>query len=142
LTANVLIEYIMINCYQEVKMQNIGTLLKLARTAQGLTQRDLARKAGLSQTAIARIESGRISKPGYKICTSLAKALGQSPELFLDAQQMRKEKQKETIASTLVRCGVDEKAAWLIVKSLRSDTKGKVAKALEKTKKKKGLKDE
>ena len=59
LTADVLIEYIMINCYQEVKMQNIGTLLKLARTAQGLTQRDLARKAGLSQTAIARIESGR-----------------------------------------------------------------------------------
>lgn len=36
-----------------------GALLRQARRARGLTQRDLADRTGIAQTTIARIESGR-----------------------------------------------------------------------------------
>ena len=39
----------------------LARMLILARRAAGLTQKDLAEKMGTSQSAIARMESGRVS---------------------------------------------------------------------------------
>jgi transcriptional regulator with XRE-family HTH domain len=39
--------------------RDAGALLRAARLAAGMSQRDLARRAGTSQSAIAAVESGR-----------------------------------------------------------------------------------
>lgn len=38
-----------------------GTLVRNSRTAAGLTQTELARRAGTTQAAVARLESGRVN---------------------------------------------------------------------------------
>lgn len=49
--------------------------LRQARTAAGLSQRALARRAGMAQPAIARIESGKVN-PGVDTLVHLLAACG------------------------------------------------------------------
>ncbi len=52
-----------------------GKLVFVARARAGLTQSKLARKCGMKQESIARIESGR-SLPSTRTLETIAKALG------------------------------------------------------------------
>ena len=52
-----------------------GSIVREARLRAGLTQRDLAAAAGLSQPTIARIESG-VSRPTVEQVTRLVEACG------------------------------------------------------------------
>jgi transcriptional regulator with XRE-family HTH domain len=52
--------------------------LRELRTAAGLTQQDLAVKAGLSMSAVAHLEGGRIPDPRLSTLKALARALGVS----------------------------------------------------------------
>ena len=52
----------------------VSQLIK-ARAKKGLTQRDLAKKMGTKQSAIARIESGN-ANPSVSFLEKLAQALG------------------------------------------------------------------
>ncbi|HUD10263.1 MAG TPA: helix-turn-helix transcriptional regulator [Candidatus Saccharimonadales bacterium] len=51
-----------------------GSRLKGARTAIGLTQNEVAKKAGISTNHYARLERGEI-KPKFEMIEKLAKAL-------------------------------------------------------------------
>lgn len=51
--------------------------LRQARTSAGLSQRKLARRSGMAQPAIARIESGRV-EPGIDTLAKLLDACGVS----------------------------------------------------------------
>ncbi len=53
-----------------------GNLIKLARHDSGLSQRDLARRAGTSQAAVAAYESGRRS-PSLATLARIVRAAGQ-----------------------------------------------------------------
>jgi transcriptional regulator with XRE-family HTH domain len=53
-----------------------GTKLKRLRRGAGLTQTELAKKAGVSQSAIGMIESGQRKEPHPHTLAKLAKALG------------------------------------------------------------------
>src|SRR5262245_58653184 len=57
-----------------------GSLIRSARQQQGLSQSELARRAGTSQSAVARIESGRTS-PTVETLERLAGALRMDLEL-------------------------------------------------------------
>lgn len=57
-------------------------LLKAARAAAGLSQRDLARRAGTAQSVVARIELGETS-PTVRTLNRLLEAAGASPEMSL-----------------------------------------------------------
>jgi len=49
-----------------------------ARLAAGLTQRELARRAGVAPSVISRIESGEVKRPDWSTTERIAAALGRS----------------------------------------------------------------
>ena len=53
----------------------LGRNLKTARVSAGLTQQELAVRAGIALTILAQIESGS-SDPGLRLLGTLAKAVG------------------------------------------------------------------
>lgn len=50
-------------------------LLKMARRRAGVTQRELARRSGVPQPTVSRIEAGRMS-PTYELLDRLLRACG------------------------------------------------------------------
>ena len=61
----------------------LAETIMTARTAQGLTQAELAARMNTSQSYIARLESGRIS-PSMKTWRRLAAATGTRPKVTLE----------------------------------------------------------
>jgi len=57
-----------------------GCLIRERREQLGLSQRSLARRSGLTQAAISRIERG-ITAPNWETVRSLLLAMGYDPEL-------------------------------------------------------------
>lgn len=57
-----------------------GEKLKMLRKANGMTQAQLAKKAGLSNGAIGNFESGKRTKVSFESVCKLADALGVEPE--------------------------------------------------------------
>lgn len=58
-------------------MENsLGNLIKKAREEKVISQRELARRTGIDNTEISRIEKGTRKKPGYKVLKKLAEELG------------------------------------------------------------------
>ena len=64
-------------------MATIGKNIKKLRTKQGLSQDDLARKAGLKYSTLAKIEGDFVTKPGVQMVAKIAKVLGVSVEDLL-----------------------------------------------------------
>lgn len=64
-------------------MATIGENIKRLRTRQGLSQDDLARKAGLKYSTLAKIEGDFVTKPGVQMIAKIAKELGVSIEELL-----------------------------------------------------------
>lgn len=58
-------------------VRRFATRLREIRLARGLTQADLAHRAVITPTYIARLESGRVA-PGIDLVDRLAKAMGSS----------------------------------------------------------------
>ena len=64
-------------------MATIGENIKKLRTKQGLSQDDLARKAELKYSTLAKIEGDFVTKPGVQMIAKIAKVLGVSMEDLL-----------------------------------------------------------
>ena len=69
-------------------MSSVSSAVKAARTRAGLSQPELAIRAGVSQAAVSRIEAGRRS-PGSRMLLNLARALGVSVEALIDPPKPR-----------------------------------------------------
>jgi len=54
---------------------DIGEAIQKVRLDKGLTQEELARKADIPYTTLAKIESGMVSNPRMKTLQKIAKAL-------------------------------------------------------------------
>ena len=61
-------------------MATIGENIKKQRAKQGLSQDDLARKAELKYSTLAKIEGDFVKKPGVQMIAKIARALGVSME--------------------------------------------------------------
>ncbi len=68
-------------------IKNFGLALAAARRAAGLTQSELARRAGTSQSAVARIEQGPTSPTLDTVC-KLATAAGFTVRLALEPRDV------------------------------------------------------
>lgn len=64
-------------------MATIGENIKKLRIKQGLSQDDLARKAELKYSTLAKIEGDFVKKPGVQLMAKIAKALSVSIEDLL-----------------------------------------------------------
>ena len=64
-------------------MATIGENIKRLRTKQGISQDDLARKAELKYSTLAKIEGDLEKKPGVQMIAQIAKVLGVSVEDLL-----------------------------------------------------------
>lgn len=106
-------------------------VLRLARVAQRMTQRELATLSGLSQSLVTKIENGRVKNPRPEVRLALAKALQQPPDLLLTSEEMDAQDEKDGLMAMLVRCGVAERAAGLIVQSIRARSRSKIRRELE-----------
>ena len=64
-------------------MATIGENIKRLRTKHGISQDDLARKAELKYSTLAKIEGDFVKKPGVQMMAKIAKALSVSIEDLL-----------------------------------------------------------
>jgi transcriptional regulator with XRE-family HTH domain len=62
-----------------------GVRLREVREAAGLSQRQLARQAGLSHEAVSRLERGATTTPRWATMRRLAGALGMAPERLVES---------------------------------------------------------
>lgn len=79
-------------------------LVREARRRAGLTQRELAERAGTTQSAIARVESGRLS-PSFDAVLRLVRLCG----LRLDVAMEPYDDSDVAQAEALLRLSVDER---------------------------------
>lgn len=77
-----------------------GDLVRARRDAHGLSQRQLALRAGTTQAAISRIERGENS-PSFTTLASLLAALGEEPAL--EARRMESDYDEAHLAANLAR---------------------------------------
>jgi DNA-binding XRE family transcriptional regulator len=59
-----------------VSPRRLATVIRKLRDAEGLTQEELAKKAGVTQSYIAQLESGLKKNPSLPTLKKLARALG------------------------------------------------------------------
>jgi transcriptional regulator with XRE-family HTH domain len=84
-------------------------LVREARRRAGLTQQELAERTGTTQSAIARLESGRTS-PSFDLVLKLIKAAGFRLDVALDPYDDSDIAQAEA----LLRLPVDERLDYLV----------------------------
>ena len=70
--------------------------LKRLRSEHGLSQRNLALRAGLNRSYLSRLENAK-NDPRLEIVGKLAKVLGVTPAQLLDAEQAHQSEQKVAI---------------------------------------------
>jgi predicted transcriptional regulator len=79
----------------------IAAVLLEARRQAGLTQRDLARRAGTAQSVVARIEAGTTS-PTWDTLARLVRAAGFDPRVGLDLRPTRTSHMLEDVPRILL----------------------------------------
>ncbi|MDP3495567.1 MAG: helix-turn-helix transcriptional regulator [Hyphomonadaceae bacterium] len=63
--------------------KRVGANLRRVREAQGISQEDLADRAGLHRTYVSGVERG-VRNPTVKVLDKTAKALKVKPSVFLE----------------------------------------------------------
>jgi transcriptional regulator with XRE-family HTH domain len=63
-------------------MEHVGGLIRHYRGEAGLTQEELAERAGLAPSSVVHLESGEVKRPRAKTLAKLAAALGVDPREF------------------------------------------------------------
>jgi transcriptional regulator with XRE-family HTH domain len=77
-----------------------ATLLRQARTAAGLTQRELARRARTAQSVVARIEL-RLTSPSWDTLSRLLAAAGFEARAELESRPARRSHMLDDVARIL-----------------------------------------
>ena len=63
--------------------KTLGTRIRQARLRYGMSQAELARRIGISGTALNQIESGKTPDPGVSRIVGIASVLGVSTDYLL-----------------------------------------------------------
>ncbi len=82
-------------------MPSLGKRVQAARLAAGLSQGQLAERAGIAQAAISRIERGETVEPGVFVVAALARALDTTMDELVSGD--RRERRSAHIAVMVAR---------------------------------------
>lgn len=66
-----------------MKSVTFGEVVKNLRIERGISQTELAKRAGISVAEVCRIEKDKRQNPSMKLCVSLLRALEMSSDDFL-----------------------------------------------------------
>ena len=115
--------------------KNVGTLIKEARTKAGLTQEQLAKKAGgLAPADISRAERGEKSLTDEQL-KAVAKALGITQKSLLEAPkggaQAKPAAKPAASASAGMKLSADEKKLITLFRSANEETRAAVLELLD-----------
>jgi transcriptional regulator with XRE-family HTH domain len=88
-----------------------GRRVTRIREERGLTQQELATKAGTSYQTIWRIENGKHAEPGIYIARQIARALGVSLDFLVDLHGENKDSEGEPASPQPAKRGRPRKAA-------------------------------
>lgn len=77
--------------------KSFGMLVRIQRKRRGLTQRDLADRAGISLAAVRDLEQGRSRRPREESLLALVRALGLSEAEVADLRSQRSARQARTV---------------------------------------------
>ena len=69
----------MISYFRGESMSNVGKLIKEKRTAAKLSQKNLGKACGISDSEIMKIENGTRKTPNWENLCKIAKVLGMHP---------------------------------------------------------------
>jgi len=69
------------------KRSDVGKAIQKVRLEKGLTQEDLARKADMPYTTLAKIESGMVTNPRMKTLQKIANALAVTIDYLIKQTQ-------------------------------------------------------
>ena len=98
----------------------LGERLKKARKDRGLTQEQLAERAGLSTRHIAKIEKGDVN-PSFEVLSTLVKTLGVSFDAIFDPASKQAEAEIQEIAGLYRAC--PKQGQRLILATIRAMVK-------------------
>ena len=88
----------------EIFLQGLGRALRDARISKGMTQSELGKKSGRTQSAIGKIERGPLPGIPLNVLFEVAEAVPVSlVELFIKASQDEASQRKEKDISLLVQ---------------------------------------
>ncbi len=105
-------------------MNQWSLLVRTERYKQGLTSVKLAKKAGISQAHLSRIERGLVRNPSPDIVERIENALGTQLSSHVDSNpDFRTDKVVDAIASLLEALPVSEAARQSILMTLHSKLK-------------------
>ena len=111
--------------------KKVGTLIKEARTAAGMTQEQLARKiAGLSATDISEAERGKKDLTQDQL-KKIAKATGVTQASLLNAAKGTTAKKTSSASKSSMQVTATEKKLVQLYRNADSDTKKKVMNLLK-----------
>lgn len=111
--------------------KKVGTLIKEARTAAGLTQEQLARKiAGLSASDISAAERGQKDLTQEQL-KKIAKATGVTQASLLNAAKGSSAKKTSSASKSSMQVTATEKKLVQLYREADSDTKKKVMNLLK-----------
>src|SRR5690349_12341559 len=71
-----------------VKLERLGARIRELRYRRGLTQAQLAYKAGVGEKTLKRLEGGHTDTPRPETLAALAGALGVAPETLFEASEL------------------------------------------------------
>lgn len=96
-----------------------GQKLQQLRLSRGLTQSEMARRAGIREKRVIQFEGGKVADPGIGVLSSLAAVLECDVTAFLgDAEEEDEEADRAVrlrrAASKLVELGYDDLAADVV----------------------------
>lgn len=96
---------------------DIGTKIKAARIANGMTQEELGKILGVQKSAIAKYESGRVVNIKRSTLKKISDVLDIPPfELIFEAKHREMQKKNDIQTDIVVRMRADEKFSSLVAK--------------------------
>lgn len=102
---------------------NIGTKIKAARIAKGLTQEELGKLLGVQKSAIAKYENGRVVNIKRSTLKKISDILEIRPsELISDEQKQPAQGELSEVKRALIHLieGLSENEAAVLLASLKS----------------------